>query len=217
MRLACADAIDRLWLASVVGLGPEIPIFQLPICGLIALAMERRACLGVLSACNRRFAKVADSAVLLIAVWLCFFAFNVAAAFVPPLSVVSGLLGIVVVALALRVYWHELSGVAELLDQCGQWVVAQRIRRTRNWCCVATVVLFIAAIVIGAMVGMPSRGPSGYDPFRTLLSGTIGNLIMLPLSWLLGWLFTLRPLALASRTLRGAGHVAPNPWQGASR
>jgi len=215
-RSACADAIDRLWLAGVVGLGPEIPILQFPICGLISVEMGRRACLGVLSACNRRFGKAAHLAVLLIAVWLCLFAFNVAAAFVPPLSVVSGLLAFVVSAMVLRVYWHQLSGTAELLEQCGQWVVAQRIRTTRNRCLVVTAVLLIVAIVIGARVGMPSRGPSGYDPFQILLRETLGGLIILPVTWLLGWLFTLRPLALASRTLRGAGHAALNPWQGAT-
>jgi hypothetical protein len=81
---------------------------------------------------------------------------------------------------------------------------------------VVTAVLLIVAIVIGARVGMPSRGPSGYDPFQILLRETLGGLIILPVTWLLGWLFTLRPLALASRTLRGAGHAAPNPWQGAT-
>ncbi|MFN9368966.1 MAG: serine/threonine-protein kinase [Planctomycetia bacterium] len=215
-RLACADAIDRLWLAGVVGMGPSIPILQFPICGLISVEMGRRACLGALSACNRRFAKAADLSGPLIGVWLCCFAIYVVELFMWPWFPVSGLLGLVVSGMVLRVYWHELSGAAELLEQCGQWVVAQRIRTTRNRCLVVTAVLLIVAIVIGARVGMPSRGPSGNDPFQILLRETLGGLIMLPVTWLLGWLFTLRPLALASRTLRGAGHAAPSPWQGAS-
>ena len=216
MRLACADAIDRLWLASVVGLGPSIPILQFPICGLISVEMGRRACLGVLSACNRRFGKAADLSGPLIGVWLCCFAVSLAALFIWPLFLVSGLLDFVVSAMVLRVYWHQLTGTAELLEQCGQWVVAQRIRTTRNRCLVVTVVLLIVVIMITAMVGIPSRGPSGNDPVQILLRETLGELIMLPVTWLLGWLFTLRPLALASRTLRGAGHVALNPWQGAT-
>jgi hypothetical protein len=64
----------------------------------------------------------------------------------------------------------------------------------RNWSLWLGIALFIGFAIVGGAMAREAGGR-----LDLWLAGTA----LLPVWWLLGWLFMLQPLALASRTLRG--------------
>ena len=205
-RVACADAIDRLWWASLVGMLPSIPIVDFPIFFLIELGMLRRP-LRFLGRRSRACARGANLVAPLIVFMLALSGLFWFADALPLLIKVFGLFaGIAFVVMCYRLYWNELSGAADLLEQAAAPLEAERVRESRNWGLWLGIGLGLLAITVSIVVTGGNRNGDSLE--RRFASWLVEQLALLPLTWLLTWLFTLRPLALASRTLRGPFAVA---------
>jgi hypothetical protein len=200
-RERCAAALDRLWWAQLVSLVPSIPVLNLAIGGLVGLVMARRPLGEVLARHTTAFAQAAGLVTPLIAMMLCDFAVDGASLAFPPLILLALPIAIAVFVMWLILNWTGLSGAADLLDQAAAPAEAERVRSARNWGLWISIGFFVVGCVIASTVGVANarRG----DVVEQRLVMWVLELALLPVSALLDWLFVLRPLALASRTLRG--------------
>jgi serine/threonine protein kinase len=195
-RRACANAIDRIWWASVVALAPSIPVLDLAIGWLVGLRMERVP-LRFLAAFSPAFATAAGMIQPLFWTWLCCWVTDLIALALPPLTLLLLPLGIAVIVMACRLWWNTLSGTADLLEQAAAPAEAMSIRSARFWGLWLVIAAGLAAGVVGVVVEARTS-----NPFERRLVSWCVELASLPVLVLLTWLFTLRPLALASATLR---------------
>jgi hypothetical protein len=193
---ACANAIDRIWWATVVALAPSIPVLGLDIGGLVGLRMERVP-LRFLAAFSPAFATAAGMIQPLFWTWLCWWVTDLFELALPPLVLLSLPLGIAAIVMACRLWWKTLAGAADLLEQAAAPAEAMSIRSARFWGLWLVIAAGLAAGVVGGVVGARTS-----NPFERRLVGWCVSVASLPVGVLVTWLFTLRPLALASATLR---------------
>jgi hypothetical protein len=198
-RLVCADALDRLWWASLVGILPSIPVVNFPIFDLIGLGMERRP-LRFLGRRSRASARAAALVVPLICLGIAFWIVAWFQAILPMLiKLVLLVPAIAGVVMACRLYWNELGGAAELLEQAAAPSEAERVRESRHWGLWLGIGLAILDSTVSILVVSGNRNG---DLLERRFASWLVSLALWPLSWLVTWLFALRPLALASATLR---------------
>jgi hypothetical protein len=195
----CADALDRLWWASLVGILPSIPVVNFPIFDLIGLGMERRP-LRFLGRRSRASARAAALVVPLICLGIAFWIVAWFQAILPMLiKLVLLVPAIAGVVMACRLYWNELGGAAELLEQAAAPSEAERVRESRHWGLWLGIGLAILDSTVSILVVSGNRNG---DLLERRFASWLVSLALWPLSWLVTWLFALRPLALASATLR---------------
>ena len=192
-RQACADAIDRLWWANLVSMASLLPGVVFNIFSLIGLGMELRPLRGTLAAHGRAFSMAAGLVMPLFWMEVVWLIGGLAGLAFPAIHVVLVPLGIVILAISLRLYWTALSGAAELIEQIAAPAAAERLRAARNrGTCLTVSLVIVYGFVQSAMIGQHGAGDESQ----------VVTLVFLAAAALLHWLFGLRPLELASRVLR---------------
>jgi serine/threonine protein kinase len=203
--------------------------------GIIGCGLERNALRGILSCHSRVLATAAGVIGLLICVEIGSTICKLLSLGIPSIGIVAGVLAIAGLVLSVVAYWKTLAGTGDLLDRGCNPAAAAAVRRTRTWGLVTWPIMVIVTGIVGDMVekSWTPRSIPVQQTTQSVSGGTItmtfassasdralgsiaGSIARYPINLLWLWLFVLRPLALASRTLRGAGHAAPNPWQGAT-
>jgi serine/threonine protein kinase len=214
-----------------VTLSPAVDVF-----GIIGGVFELNALRGILSRQSRGLATAAGA----IAALLCFVLVgsicNLLALAFAPFGLISGVLVIAGIVLSLVAYWKKMSGTADLLDRACAPQAAGAIRRARTWGLVSWPMIALAGGLFAGVVGdictprsqqvtkpLPievqgngiasatttTREASAGD---RVLGSIAGGIARYPIVLLWYWLFMLRPLALASGTLRRpVGVVQPMP------
>jgi serine/threonine protein kinase len=191
--------------------------------GIIGCGLERNALRGILSRHSRVLATAAGVIGLLLCVEIGSTICNLLSLGIPSIGIVAGVFAIAGLVLSVVAYWKTLSGTADLLDRGCNPTAAAAVRRTRTWGLVTWPIMVIVAAIVGDVVekswtprSIPvqqtTQSVSGGTITMTLpqssasdraLGSIAGSIARYPINLLWLWLFVLRPLALASRTLRG--------------
>jgi serine/threonine protein kinase/phage shock protein PspC (stress-responsive transcriptional regulator) len=214
-----------------VTLSPAVDVF-----GIIGGVFELNALRGILSRQSRGLATAAGA----IAALLCFVLVgsicNLLALAFAPFGLISGVLVIAGIVLSLVAYWKKMSGTADLLDRACAPQAAGAIRRARTWGLVSWPMIALAGGLFAGVVGdiCTPRSQQVTKPLPIEVQGNgiasattttweasagdrvlgsiAGGIARYPIVLLWYWLFMLRPLALASGTLRRpVGVVQPMP------
>jgi hypothetical protein len=172
-------------------------VLDLQIGELVGLRMKRVP-LRFLAAFSPAFATAAGMIQPLFWTLLCCWVTDLIALALPPLTLLLLPLGIAVVVMGFRLWWYTLSGTADLLEQAAAPAEAMSTRSARFWGLWLGIAVLIPVVFVGIVVGARTS-----NPFERRLVRWCVELASLPVGVLVTWLFTLRPLALASRTLRG--------------
>lgn len=191
-----AGLLDRVWwgyLVAVIGL--YVPLIGLEFCGLIGagiLAFVLLAHRGIAERSFRFAGKLAAAAVIigLLNVPACVLALIHPALGILQLPVVIG--GLVV---GLMLYWNVLDGAATVVSRVGEAALADRIRGIRVLYLLTVAALFCVGLLAG-VVAVASGVRNAQLELWWL------GYVTLPLSWLFGWLFILRPIGAARNALR---------------
>jgi hypothetical protein len=214
-----------------VTLSPAVDVF-----GIIGGVFELNALRGILSRQSRGLATAAGAIAALPCVVLVGSICNLLALGFAPFGLISGVLVIAGIVLSLVAYWKKMSGTADLLDRACAPQAAGAIRRARTWGLVSWPMIALAGGLFAGVVGdiCTPRSQQVTKPLPIEVQGNgiasattttweasagdrvlgsiAGGIARYPIVLLWYWLFMLRPLALASGTLRRpVGVVQPMP------
>jgi hypothetical protein len=201
-RQEAATLLDKVWWAYFVSvLGLFVPLIDLHFCDIIGYAM-----LGYLlgrvprdrSGELRGAGTLSLVAVVLLVLMVPFSALSLlhSAFAIPGLPILLGLF-----VCQLIVYWKVLEGAALLVQRAGRDGLAGEIRSVR----VIYIVLCCALLVVGLVAGVALVAAGVKHAAEIWWLG----FLTLPLGWLFGWLFVLRPLGWARDALREESGVEP--------
>jgi hypothetical protein len=214
-----------------VTLSPAVDVF-----GIIGGVFELNALRGILSRQSRGLATAAGAIAALLCVVLVGSICNLLALGFAPFGLISGVVVIAGIVLSLVAYWKKMSGTADLLDRACAPQAAGAIRRARTWGLVSWPMIALAGGLFAGVVGdiCTPRSQQVTKPLPIEVQGNgiasattttweasagdrvlgsiAGGIARYPIVLLWYWLFMLRPLALASGTLRRpVGVVQPMP------
>jgi hypothetical protein len=182
--------LDRLWIAYLIGvLGLYIPIIDLHFCELVSLALIAFTFGTWLRERPESYRGIRTLS------WWCFglyivmcplgilgLATPLASLFNMPVAIGSLVIGLVI-------YWKVMTGTAELVRDGGSPSVSGKILRTRQIYIIINAFIFFASIVTGVIIGL--AGASRSD---LIMANLIIPLIVLPIGWVVGYFFVLRPI-----------------------
>jgi len=200
-----AVLLDRIWLGNLVGVvGLFVPLVDLLICELISCVML------ALAFGRWAYDRPASFRTLGSLCWWCcgvtllLCPLGLLSLAVPVTGILSLPIGIAHLILALVIYWKTMTGTADLVSEAGALDLSKYLLKMRDiyiWVSIALVVVIIAvAFVVGVLIGLSSGGQGRKEGMIVEL---ITPVCMLPIGWVLGWFFILRPLDMARRYLRG--------------
>jgi hypothetical protein len=231
LRAVHAAELRKLWWANFIDiLGFDIPIIDLPICEFIGVGMMRPVLKGPLAAASDRFrdagAFVTPTLIACLVLWLGNLVHGSIAVLTLP----------VLVVLATMLWWKQLSGAADLCIAWGRPDTARSVRRSRNWGLVLLPVVLVGGLFLAAAVSTNSS--TRYETSEssigasqngvvvrtttsrgrpTVVATPLAGLAVLPVAWFYGWLFTLRPLAAASRAVEHGARRRDEPHEAGVR
>jgi hypothetical protein len=204
-REAAAALLDRVWwgyLVAIIGL--YVPLIGLDFCAIIGatiLAVVLLRHRGIAESSLRFAGKLAVAALIVNIL-------NVPASILALIHPAFGLLRLPVVIGALVVsvmlYWNVLDGAATGVSRAGRDALAERIRGLRVWYLLTVAVLFVVGLLVGVIAVA-----SGVKNAQQELWGV--GYVTLPLGWLFGWFFALRPIGWARDALRSGQYPADRP------
>lgn len=197
---AAIRLLDKLWVAALIKtIGFYVPVIDFYFCQLIGSIMMvhvlRDEPLPELRSA-RRLALV--TALLTVAVVPA----AILALYQPLAGILQVPLGIGLFVVPLLLYWNLIGGIASLLRTAGASGVASSLLDTRRTYVAIQIVLFAASIIAGVLVAVANPDRKS----QQLVVAGIG-LAVLPIGWILGTFFILKPISRARRALAGASPV----------
>jgi len=105
-------------------------------------------------------------------------------------------------ACALVAYWKVMTGTASFMRGAGDEAVAGDVLSARNIYMILYFCLLVVGLCAGVLAVFAFKVKSAVEIWWV-------GLLCLPLHWLFGWLFVLRPLGQARDALRHGPGAAP--------
>ena len=206
---ASTRLLDKLWVAFLIKtIGLYVPIIDFYFCQLIGSIMIVHVLRGDLPPELRSARRLSFmTALLTVAV--------VPAALLTLYQPLAGILqvplGIGLFVVPLMMYWNLIGGIASLLRTSGASGVAASILDSRRTYVAIQIILFAASLIAGIVIAVANPDRKS----QQLVIAGIG-LALLPIGWILGTFFILKPISRARRALAGAspvseGFVVPSP------
>lgn len=206
---AAIRLLDKLWVASLVEtVGLHVPIIDFYFCHLIGSLMMVHVLRGDLPPELKSARRLAFATALLTVL-------AVPVAIVSLYQPLAGFLelpaGIGLFVIPLMQYWNLIGGIASLLRTAGAGSVGASLLDSRRTYVAIQVVLFALALITGVVIAAVNLDRKS----QKLAAAGIG-LALLPVGWILGTFFILKPISRARRALAGTspmneGLVAPRP------
>lgn len=186
---AAVRLLDKLWVASLIKtIGLYIPIIDFYFCSLIGNVMMASVLKGELSPelrSVRRYAWVTAGLIVVAA----------PAALLSLYQPLAGLLmlpvGIGLTVVPLMLYWNLIAAVASMAP-----TIAPSLLGARRTYVGINIVLFALALVAGVVIAVVEQNPNS----KNALTAAVG-LALLPLGWILGTIFVLKPISRARQAL----------------
>jgi hypothetical protein len=122
---------------------------------------------------------------------------------ISPLFSILGIpVALVSLACGLIAYWKIMGKTGSTLAAAGHPDVSRSIYSARIGYIVYFIAVFLLSIVIGVIVGVVLSTEFRANPYARRWSGNAIACVLLPVNWLFGWLFVLRPIGWARTALR---------------
>ena len=200
-----ANLLHRVWWGYLVGVvGLYVPFIGLHICQIISCVMLALAfgSWGYDRPAGFRSLSILNWVCGVVVLLLCPLA--VLTLVVPPLGILGLPVAIAYFVLNLVIYWKTMTGTADLVREDGAEELSRHLLRTRNtyiWIEVAFFILtFVIALVLGVILALALGARDAQQ--AAAITDLALPVCVLPIGWLLGWFFVLRPLGMAREYLR---------------
>lgn len=194
---AAIRLLDKLWVASLIKtVGLYVPIIDFYFCALIGNIMMVHALRDELRPELRSARGFALMSALLTVVVV---PATILTLYQPLAGILQFPLAIGLIIVPLLLYWNLMGGIASLLRTAGADDVATSILDSRRTYLAIQIVLFAVALIAGVVIASAHLDPKS----QKLVTAGIG-LALLPLSWVIGTFFLLKPIDRARRALAGA-------------
>jgi len=190
--------LSKLWVAYLIGtIGLYIPIIELHFCSIIYLALI----IGIFVKLKMSQTELSNSIIGLSIIQLVLlvlaFAISTAGIYFPFIEVINTPVGIAIAVIALVIDWKVLGFVSEILKKTGKNEVAKQIEVSRKRYVIASCIFYVVALMVAIPFEMA---------FRTrqplIMDLIIYPLLNLPATWLICWLFLLRPISTAKQSIK---------------
>lgn len=204
---AAVRLLDKLWVASLIKtVGLYVPIIDFYFCHLIGSIMMVHVLQGDLPPELRSARRLALVTSILTVVVV---PAAVLGLYQPLAGILEVPLGIALFVVPLLLYWNLIGGIASLLRASGVVGVATSLLDSRRTYVAIQIVLFAVSLIAGVVVAVANPDRKS----QQLAVAAIG-LALLPLGWILGALFILKPISRARRALAGAAPVSGTSAEG---
>src|SRR5688572_27461273 len=209
-RAVDADAsvrlLDKLWLAALIKtVGLYIPVIDFYFCGIVGNVMmavflrgERSPELTSVRRCNWIVALLMIATVPV----------AIAGLHEPLAGLLQLPVGVGLFVFALIAYWKLIGAIASMVRSAGAADLALSLLNSRRTYVALNIVFFAVSVVIGVVIAAVNRNPREQN-FAVMVVG----LALLPVGWILGYHFLMKPIGRARRALAGnparAGILVP--------
>ena len=194
---ASVRLLDKLWLAALIKtVGLYVPVIDFYFCGIIGNVMmavvlrgERSPELASVRRCNWIVALLMIAAVPV----------AIGSLQEPLVGLLQLPVGIGLFVFTLMAYWNLIGAAASMVRSAGVADLALSLLGCRRTYVALNIVFFAVSVVIGIVIAVVA-GNRREQHFAIMVAG----LSLLPVSWILGYFFLLKPLGRARRALAGA-------------
>ena len=198
---AWAGVIDRLWWAFLVTtIGLYVPVIEFAFCDIAGIALVLAAVRRLPAGAPDDYRTLAPHGVIAIVLLLLTSPLIALSHIAPLLALAVVPVAVAAFAWELIVYAKCMGGAAALLEGRGRADLARSVRTSRAiyiGSCIGVTVFMIGVVLVVALV-TPAGRREGIDWPTEILSACV----MLPIGWVLGAFFALRPLGQVRAALR---------------
>lgn len=197
-----ADLLDRVWIAYLISIvGIFIPIIDLSVCSILGGILLAMVLLRLPQ--EQRELRLAGVLTVVEVIMLVLLSgVTLLSLFSPLFSILGIPIALALAACSLIAYWKIMGKTGSTLAAAGYPDVSRSIYSARIGYIVYTIAVLLLAIVIGVIVGVVVGTQFRGNASAQHWAGSGVACILLPVHWLFGWLFILRPIGWARAALR---------------
>lgn len=189
--------LEKVWIAELIAcLGLYIPVIDFHFCylagAIMFLVVMHRHQQDPISEFQGMFRQTR----IVVALYLGAFLTGLVTLAAPLAGLISAPLAIAYVVMATYVWWKMLGGVSRLLLVHGLRNTSDQILIWRKNYIIASIIVFVIALCVGVAIAATKSTQS---------ESVVIELALLPLTWILGYLYSLRPISLAREALEKKG------------